>query len=433
LNHENRKQIKRYSMAKRYKGHRYEDLCGVKWYYYLVPNENFVALLDTLRSPEEHFIVCATLPDEDPKKPIRLFAAFDDLLTFVNHIKRIPVENWYYFEVIMGERPQKLYFDIDIKAEDVSGDMDLFTQGLLETLVERVVRVFSEYGHKLDLSKNIILFSSNSKEKHSYHLIVDGYSVSDNIENRALAEEVLDGISNGYRDCVDPGVYSKKQQLRLYLSQKPHSNRPKRLVERWKYGSTMIESALAAGSAKAETDIPEDLRESLRMSKIFLASAITYVERSIRIPVLFDEPAPKRTRVQEDDLEVTPEMIQEIIQKTDQALFQIYKIDRVIGPLIILKRLRPAHCSLCNRTHESENAFLRVSVTGRVYFYCRRNAERNKYTTSVRVEDELREEHALSTVLKFVQNIAPTAGSVPSGPIIYSRYAQVRALAAGKQ
>ena len=55
---------------------------------------------------------------------------------------------------------------------------------------------------------------------------------------------------------------------------------------------------------------------------------------------------------------------------------EIYQFDKTIGTLITLKRLKSAHCSICNREHDGDNAYL--AVHGKEYkvrFYCRRNEE----------------------------------------------------------
>ena len=52
-------------------------------------------------------------------------------------------------------------------------------------------------------------------------------------------------------------------------------------------------------------------------------------------------------------------------------------MSRVIGRMILLQRIQKAHCSLCNRVHENENAFLSVGENWNVYFYCRRDESKS--------------------------------------------------------
>ena len=415
-------------MSHKAKRNRYEEINSIRWYYYLVPNEDCIALLDVLDSPEEKFIVCATLPTDNPKRPLHLFAAFGSSLDFINHIKMIPQDKWYFFEIILGSNPQKLYFDIDLKKPEVEGNMDEFTQLLLEDLIERVLKIFVEHGHQLDLRKNILLFSSNSDEKRSYHLIVDGFNVSNNLENRALAEEILDGMSLGYRDHIDPGVYSSKQQFRMYLSQKPHSGRPKIFLDKWPYRGTMIHSTLTEVPAQ----ISDEMKAAILLTRVFLASTITYVKGSTPISVLFEVTELKPTRVRpefEESVEITDEMAKEIFEKADPVILQIYKKKGMMGPFILLSRRTPAHCSLCRTKereadpHTSENAFLRVTESGRVYFHCRRNANQSRYlmTISVQADVDLQRAH--------VQSVFRMLGTLPT---IHTSHSLMRAIGAGK-
>jgi len=55
-----------------------------------------------------------------------------------------------------------------------------------------------------------------------------------------------------------------------------------------------------------------------------------------------------------------------------------YRIDKIHGDIITLKRLRPSRCQLCNRVHEHENPYIRITTTGSVYFDCRRSNSNQK-------------------------------------------------------
>lgn len=395
-----------------------ESISGIDWYYFLVPNDTHVCLIDYVGRNDinDKFIVCATLPNEkNVKKPIRLFSAFNSVLDFIHYVKRIPKERWVFFEVILGSQPQKLYFDIDIDVgklveleiitspenpEHCQQQMDAFAAALNSSLAGRIVTVFAQRGYKIDIPKQILLFSSNSLTKKSYHLIVDGYAVSNYKDNLVLASEVLQGFPEYIfkQKIIDPSMYSAKQQLRLYQSQKPGSGRPKIFVNKWYYGSELIEYKHSNIAAPDEMS-----REALKFTTLFQASCVTYTHACQIISILFDADDSEKSKLYghrhklwaetnafddfNDDI-INDDIIAAICQRVDQKMFEIYEIYKVLGGLVLLKRKRrilgvEVHCTLCDKTHASNGAFLRVDKYGKVYFYCHSNRDNHKAVADV--------------------------------------------------
>ena len=143
------------SHPKRNKSQRCENISGVEWYYYLVPNDKAISLMDTVGQGEisQKFVTCLTIPNQHkPGKITRIFAAFDSHVEFLHYIRRIPKDHWCFFEVILGNQSQKLYFDIDVLVErlQVGENPDLFCNRLLINLIGRIMDTFRERGHTLD-------------------------------------------------------------------------------------------------------------------------------------------------------------------------------------------------------------------------------------------------------------------------------------------
>lgn len=376
------------------KSQKVESISGVDWYYYLVPNEQHFSLSDHIGRDaiNRKFIVCLNVPRGEDKVT-RMFAAFNSYLDFIHYVKKIPKDRWFFFEVILGEQAQKLYFDIDINVKDVKEDIDAFTNKLITNLVGRILDTYWQRNIQLKINENILIFSSHSDKKRSFHVIIDGYAVLNNRENEILASEVLDGFPDDYLKFIDISMYSAKQQLRLYQSQKPGSGRPKIFVDKWYYGHQLIEYAYP------HLHVPDELtRESLKFTMLFKASCVTVIDNCQIIAVLNEEPINIYTDEHTgeprlwsengafddmDDTEITYEIIRAITERVDSKLFLIYKLDKTMGSLIILKRKKSAYCTLCERVHDSENAFLRINKRGKVYFYCRRNEEKNKCIADV--------------------------------------------------
>ena len=366
--------VKRYKQKKNISK---ETIKGVDWFYFLVPNENHMSLIEHV-GPDDilsSFVVCMNIPSQQKTKPIRLFSAFNSYLNFINYIKDIPQEKWGFFEEILGDQPQKLYFDIDITTDNTPSnvDMDYFSKTLLDILIENILTIFSNRGYNLDLNRNVLLFSSNSTTKRSYHIVIDGYIVSHYKENAVLAKEILKDIPIPYRRCIDETMYSSKQQFRLLGSQKLGSGRPKIFVDKWYYKGQLIEYTFPESINQSE-DI-----NTLKFTTLFAKSCVTvtYDCEYLNIEVDEDEKIIPRQYTSNDDgdVEITEEIITAITNRIDKVALDIFKFDKVVGSLILLRRKKPANCSICNRVHENENAFLRIDKNGQVWFYCRRNED----------------------------------------------------------
>lgn len=358
---------------------------GVDWYPVLVRNENLVSLTDVIgeQGIREQFLVCFTSPSDT-----RHFAAFKSILDFTSYIRKVPMDNWFFFEVIPGQRPQKLYFDIDVPLSSLTiqtqDELDRIMSNVLSTLVGRVCDRFWERSIQLDLERDFLLFSSHAPHKRSLHLVIDNYAFSNHLEIQALVREILEGFPEEWlsQKFVDPKVYSSLQQLRLFGSQKPGSNRPKVFVEQWYYGPRVVKCKFLEDFVKGIPD--QTTKDALTFNLLFAASCVTSVNNCRMIQILAPnspEIVVRRRRL--DDargLDLTEELVDLIKQRLPPVLLQIYKVSGVEGPFVDLKRRETGSgkkvenlCTLCNHVHQSENAYLRVSDDGKVFFYCWRN------------------------------------------------------------
>ena len=193
-------------------------------------------------------------------------------------------------------------------------------------------------------------------------------------ENSALAQKVLDGFPKEYRDFVDDSMYSSKQQLRLFQSQKPGSGRPKIFVDKWQNEPNLVKY-----SYPQFDDSDENEKEGIRFTALFAASCVTVTDNCQIISVLSEElhiiksHSYKTFDPNDGDDIIDDAILKAVCDRVDPQVFLVYSIYKITGALILLKRQRPAKCTLCDRVHEKENAFFRVSKLGKVYFHCRRN------------------------------------------------------------
>jgi hypothetical protein len=333
------------------------------WYMFFVAKNERDCLVNHFTQEElkNGLVVCANTQNGKPK---RLFNRFSNVDKFMEYIQRIPIEKWHFFEYILGFQKQKLYFDIDIKEPKPNVVKDL-----LDYLVNAIKLVLAKKDVNILLSKDILIFSSNSKDgsRYSYHVILDNYYLDNNEENKSLAMEILSMIPQHLNYYIDNSMYSQKQQLRMLYSSKVNSGRVKIHVSNWEHCGLIINQNIPA-------------------NELFRRSCVTVTDYCTKINnIVFEVKCIDNTH---------KKLLSSVFEKIKSSeLFRIYEVDKREGNLICLRRKCPGMCTICNRVHEHENAYLVVRSDGGVYFYCRRNNNKNKL---IAVLDEISDEEALN-------------------------------------
>lgn len=148
------------------------------------------------------------------KDLIKEYVIFDDYKLYFDLPKK------HYYEII--EDTQKIYFDIDIKAEEVEEkDVKDFISSFKDHLIKM-------YGDKINI------YSSNIKTKYSYHILIYNVAVRDNTQCRARVEEILKSFDHPFKKYIDMKIYRKHQLLRLLGSSKTGKDNTKIVYDCYK-------------------------------------------------------------------------------------------------------------------------------------------------------------------------------------------------------
>lgn len=144
------------------------------------------------------------------------YVIFDDYKTYFNLSEK------HYYEIINDL--QKIYFDIDIlneegkiKAEDV--------KEFISSFKDHIKKI---YGDKINI------YTSDTKTKYSYHVIIYNVAVKDNVQCRARAEQILETFNHPFKKYIDMKIYRKNQLLRLLGSSKLNKNNTKIIYDCYK-------------------------------------------------------------------------------------------------------------------------------------------------------------------------------------------------------
>jgi hypothetical protein len=187
-------------------------------------------------------------------------------------------------------------------------------------------------------------------------------------ENEKFCEKIIANVDAKLTPCVDSKVYKSIQQLRIYGSHKWETTRTKVFDSEctWTPPETpanpghefiiVLTGSLIGivGHCQIITGLtPVDLKpkftgEGWNLNEEDVNSSLTFCAKMEKVSSYKDRSFP-------------------------------FEFHETQGGMIILKRLRPSMCLLCQRTHENENPYLTVVGKGRdVYFHCRRNEDNAK-------------------------------------------------------
>lgn len=209
-------------------------------------------------------------------KQFRAFKNADVAYDFI--VSKHPAERTFYETVFDVHEKQKPHFDLDIVTtpEDPMDHTELLNRLLTE--IKRVV------GPELDLVDDVGVYSSHAEDgsKRSYHVILTGYHVKNNVEAENFAKAIRAGMiamtdspaspeAQFIEKCVDLCVYKKLQQFRLLGCTKIGRNRHKSIVREY----------IAAGRTRTR-EPHEDPRVEFRRSLLTVFDGESkYLEPSI--------------------------------------------------------------------------------------------------------------------------------------------------------
>lgn len=261
----------------------------------------------------------------------RRFKCFEDWRDFERYLIQVPENKRQFYEVIFGEKAQRIYFDIDAP------------EGLPIDFLDHLfgaIRIYlrNTFGFNVQ-DQELTLCETLGSTKVSYHLILD-YYVSSNQHNRAFCEQIKNLLLPTDQPYIDIAVYSTFQNFRILGCQKRDSGRIKRLIQY---------QQIPDGKTRYESELERTLITVTRNSEYV---AIYANSKPVIVPI----------NIKDDQVEQALELL---------GAPGSFKYLRTNGSLIILKRLKSTYCTVCQKNHDKENPYLAIR-SGKVFFCCRR-------------------------------------------------------------
>lgn len=297
------------------------------------------------------------------------FRKYESPKALYEEIDQLPEEDRCFHELI-NEGSQLLRFDIDIG--EYSREKNEETREFVKAIIKASRREIADNANFWAL-----VFSSTSREKISYHIIL-GHQVESHLAARQFCSEIVEKFQdNPLSQSIDTGVYKKRQFFRLYLCHKPDSNRTKLYVPDLSFG------------------VDEDLGEE----DIFLLSLVSNVDEHptyhIEIPDRVESTA-KLENVGDD--EIISRKICEL-EGTDKLAYQPRGLTgENIGSFVTYLRVARSKCIICKRFHDGDNIGILRRANGDVMLHCYR-AQESTFLVSLREKPKKLREQERETEL----------------------------------
>jgi hypothetical protein len=366
-------------------------LYGKRWFYIIKPNPDVsktTALLDIvpIEKLSKMLAVCLTItnfPGKQPKpngKLIRLYTYFESYVDYYLFSISIPVEERSFFEIIFGSSAQKPHFDVDMSHDVIcknypGEEVENVAETVIDLLITSCIHVLNQVGVSIEIEKSILLYTSHSDKKKSFHLVLNTIYHRNNVQAKLFYKHVVEHFSTltnkKYIEFIDAAVYSPKQQFRILGCQKPKTNRIKTFLETFTYQNKIYQHEY--------TENPDEIE--LKILCALYESMVGFVSGCNVLPYFKDkeiEPTGQlelkiNNRPEEICIEATDTMAKIALEMLKSVMnpcpFIIYRVNENI---VSLTREAPSMCPLCNIVHEGQHPFMAITNDGRIYWNCRR-------------------------------------------------------------
>lgn len=333
---------------------------GKKWNFRLKGGEKGPGLLDFM---DDHDKVSSLIVCFVNAQDIRHYTKFDSFVECIQTMMKIPDEKRCFHEVVLEHRNQKMRFDIDIKKDGIITDEQV--REFMDDLIQSTIDVYSEIGYQLVPEKHILLFSSHGQTKWSYHIIIDGFYCENCQEANALFRKITGQMrSTLYLEWLDGSIYNPNHSLRILLSVK--NGRKKKLEKTWIFKEKEIHFEY---SQKPRNDKHQLVLE-------FERSFISLTENCFPIPRLVR----KEDSVSGNCISVDDQVLDYAFRLFCSIYGNVFSYVGNVSNFVLMQRISASGCPICERVHESENAFLVIKTNPssngmtkhEIFFYCRR-------------------------------------------------------------
>ena len=399
---------------------------GTMFYFTFYPNkdDNYnISLMEVVKGFNRMLCIQKILTEK-----VRVFSAFKTYLELYKHLLNIVMEGRTYHEVILGNAPQKLRFEVDIDdsklslnithnnmyfmgynadknkaiSDDYNNSRDPFKRAHLlllqmkeigKTTINKLVDcIIFQFliSYKIILEpQQIMICPFHGPRKISYHVIIPGYYVDNYLEVSTFCLTVIRNMPPVLQTWINSNIYNKFSTFKILGSSELHECRFKVLDETWVYYDKEIgftprvdpkfeglneEFNWGGNEVIEEDDCGQDKRIQL---KYLGYSLITCIVASERLPSIIPSSVSN-----DGGQEILEDAFKDAFLPAIEILEGLLKISGVfkLGKVslfndrymtLILNRVKPSDCPVCNKEHTSTGVRLIWNiVTQEIKYRC---------------------------------------------------------------
>lgn len=341
------------------------------WYTRINQKDGKQGLLEyhSLKYLEGKTVICY-----ENYKSVRYFTVFETFLHFILTLLGRPEDDRSFHEVIFGEFPLKLFFDIDVNLLEFS---DFREEVMISEIVRSVLAYFKSEGISLIGARNFVWLTSHGEYKKSYHLIIDGYFFFNMDEINYAIDSIKRALSSNIREYFDWGVYISRKNFRTLGSYKRGTKRKFIFVEKWEFEGKVVKYEYPNNEDDSINEISPEKRKLVFQ---FEASLITNTAHCNPMMPKVQHQRKQYEEVPDCDSFVVKQGMEMLAKVGDISIEKLpFTISAVSGKFILLKREESTLCMICNRVHDNQNPFIMVKETPETrefIYYCRQARER---------------------------------------------------------
>jgi hypothetical protein len=301
------------------------------------------------------------------------YAVLRDHVCLARLIAGTPQHERCFHEVLLDGAAQKPRADIDIdddtfhrcKEGGEPCDLHAFGTRTTEAIVRAFVQVLDDLLEGNGMSPvdmaSVVLLTSHAEHKFSAHVVFDRLMHSDQREAKALHAKVVRLLPSAYAPCLDAGVYSANQCMRIVGSHKlGDDDRELVFCDRWLCGTMSVEYRYAA------SPVSDHQRNVMRLG----ASLLTACIDCRHVPNLGGLVAKRSAVVSSITVDVL--IANDVLDLLGEQR-QCFVVESIVGSMVCLRRRKKSMCPICSREHSSSSPFIVVRSDRSAWFHCRRD------------------------------------------------------------
>ena len=356
------------------------------WYPALLLKDNESNSLEDNYSKDE--ILKGTIIRKETKtlNEYKLFRSPDD---FFEYFSTVDKTNNSFHEMIFGESPQRLKFDIDMTHSKIPDEEDFlsdffeiieasleekrytyfkqFINKIIDIILEELYEIYFFIDNISPTRQDIVIADSSGINKYSVHIILLNYFLANNEEAQEITRRVINKLPE-YSQFIDANVNKKVQSFRLINSVKIGTTRFKRL-------SNDISDIFETNKNMNESDLFIVAPSNSKILKTICKTEIKEV---------------KQISFNSYDSQVKECL--ELLAKHN--VINGHEFREVRGTLLCFKRIFPSHCVICDEVHHNDNSLmvnievLSGDIRCKITEFCRQNKHKRREVGFLTISDE---------------------------------------------